>query len=363
MTDVGNYLLTAEDLIVRRGGVTVLDIPFFAVEEGTVVSLIGPNGTGKSTLLLTLAGLLRIHQGRIIFKGQDIAGNGLFSYRRQIAVVFQDPLLLDTTVFGNVAAGLRIRKTPAAEIEKRVHEALDQFGISHLMKRSARKLSGGEAQRASLARAFAVNPEIIFLDEPFASLDPPTRESLIEDLVKILRARKTTALMATHDQMEVLRLADRMAIMTGGRIIQTGTPSQIINHPADAFVASFVGTDTILEGQVVANKGGSLTVSVNDRLIQAVAGAEITGSVLCCIRPEHVTLTRDNTFAETSARNVFPAVILDIRPMGPFYKIILDCGFSLVAYVTSESYDNLSLQKNRTVTVSFKATSTHIIQR
>jgi tungstate transport system ATP-binding protein len=182
MTGVTKSFLLAKDLIVKRGGVTVLDIPSFTVEEGTVVSLIGPNGTGKSTLLLTLAGLLSIHQGQIFFKDQDVIHNGIFTYRRHISVVFQDPLLLDTTVFDNVASGLKIRKQKATEIDKRVHEVLERFGISHLSKRSARKLSGGEAQRTSLARAFAVKPEIIFLDEPFASLDSPTRETLLEDL-------------------------------------------------------------------------------------------------------------------------------------------------------------------------------------
>jgi len=355
--------LSGEELIIRRGGVTILDIPSFAVDEGSVFSLIGPNGTGKSTLLLALAGLLGIYRGRIRFKGREIAHNDLVAYRRQIAFVFQEPLLLDTTVFGNVAAGLRIRRKTTPEIEDRVHKALEQFGIRHLADRSARKLSGGEAQRTNLARAFAVNPEIIFLDEPFASLDPPTREGLIEDLLKILRETRTTALMATHDQMEALRLADRMAILNEGRILQTGTPSEIINHPCSAFVASFVGTDTILEGRVVENKAGNLTVSVNNRLIQAVAGPETEGRVLCCIRPEQVTLGADEPSAATSARNVLPAVVRDIRAMGPFFKIILDCGFPLAAYVTGESLDSLSLRKDMSVTASFKATAIHIIQR
>jgi tungstate transport system ATP-binding protein len=355
--------LSGEDLIVRRGGVTVLDIPSFAVDQGSIFSLIGPNGTGKSTFLQSLAGLLGIYRGRIRFKGREIARNDLVAYRRQIAFVFQEPLLLDTTVFGNVAAGLRIRRKTAREIEDRVHKALEQFGIRHLAERSARKLSGGEAQRTNLARAFAITPEIIFLDEPFASLDPPTREGLIEDLLKILRETRTTALMATHDQMEALRLADRMAIMNEGRIIQTGSPSEIINHPCNAFVASFVGTDTILEGYVVANKDGSLTVSVNNRLIQAVAGPEMEGKVLCCIRPEQVALGANEPSAATSARNVLPAVVRDIRAMGPFFKIILDCGFPLAAYITGESLDSLSLRKDMSVTASFKATAIHIIQR
>ena len=172
-------LLCVTDLQVTRGGVQVLDIPALAVRAGEVLALIGPNGTGKSTLLLTLACLLKPSQGRIIFREGDIdVQRGDFLYRRRIAMVFQEPLLFDATVFDNVAAGLRIRGLGRAEIEGRVPGYLELFGIGHLAGRSARKLSGGEAQRTSLARALVTKPEIVFLDEPFSALDPPTREGL-----------------------------------------------------------------------------------------------------------------------------------------------------------------------------------------
>ncbi|MCX5826348.1 MAG: ATP-binding cassette domain-containing protein [Deltaproteobacteria bacterium] len=159
-----NILLKAEDLLVRRGGVTVLDVPALDVFSGQVLALIGPNGAGKSTLLLTLAGLLKPARGTLLFRGERI-GNGGFDYRRHIAMVFQEPLLFDTTVFENVAAGLKIRGIGRAEIGRMVPEYLERFGVGHLAKRSARKLSGGEAQRTSLARAFLTKPKIIFLDE------------------------------------------------------------------------------------------------------------------------------------------------------------------------------------------------------
>jgi tungstate transport system ATP-binding protein len=179
-----DILLGAEDLLVRRGGVTVLDISDLCVLKGEVLALIGPNGAGKSTLLLTLAGLLKPSRGRFRFGEGRITDP--FSYRRRVAMVFQEPLLFDTTVFNNVASGLKIRGMESAEIKRTVPGYLERFGIGHLNRRSARKLSGGEAQRTSLARAFVTKPEIIFLDEPFSSLDPPTREALIGDLEKIL---------------------------------------------------------------------------------------------------------------------------------------------------------------------------------
>ena len=138
-------------------------------------------------------------------------------------MVFQEPLLFDTTVFENVASGLRIRGMKGPQIREIVNENLERFGILHLFHRSARKISGGEAQRVALARAFATRPEVLLLDEPFASLDPPTRESLLVDLESILRETKTTTLLATHDRMEALRLSDRIAVMNMGRILAGGS--------------------------------------------------------------------------------------------------------------------------------------------
>lgn len=355
-------LLGAEDLLVCRGGAPVLDISELGVFQGEVLALIGPNGAGKSTLLLTLSGLLKSLRGRFLFKGKEIAD--LFDYRRRVAMVFQEPLLFDATVFDNVASGLRIRGVGRAEIERIVPGYLERFGIGHLARRSARKLSGGEAQRTSLARAFVTKPEIIFLDEPFSSLDSPTREGLIGDLEKILCETHTTAVISTHDQIEALRLADRMAVMNEGRIVQIGPVAKVMNHPADGFVASFVGVETVLTGCVVKVSNGVFTASVEGgREIEAVGLVRMGASVLCCIRPEHVTLSTNTPLSESSARNVFSGTIRKITPLGLFLRVYVDCGFGLVAYVTRQSLDGLSLEEGKEVTASFKATSVHVIPR
>jgi tungstate transport system ATP-binding protein len=356
-------LLKVEELMVRRGGATVLDIPVLEVLQGQVLSLIGPNGAGKSTLMLTLAGLLKPARGSLFFRGERIADGG-FAYRRHIAMVFQEPLLFDTTVFENVAAGLKIRGVGRDEIGRTVPEYLERFGVVHLAKRSARKLSGGEAQRTSLARAFVTKPEIVFLDEPFSALDPPTREGLTGDLERILRETHTTAIASTHDQTEALRLADRIAVVNEGRIAQIGPVAEVINRPANEFVASFVGVETVLPGKVVRVSDGVFAAAVaGGREVEAVGQVELGAAVLCCVRPEHVTLSTNPTPPGSSARNVFSGTIRHITPLGLFYRIRMDCGFDLAAYVTRQSLEELALTEGKAVTASFKATAVHVILR
>jgi len=277
-------------------------------------------------------------------------------------MVFQEPLLFDTTVFENVVSGLKIRGMKSQDISRITMEQLDRFGIGHLSRRSARKISGGEAQRTSLARAFALQPEILFLDEPFASLDPPTRESLIEDLEGILRQTKTTTVFATHDREDALRLSDRIAIMNKGKILQIGSPEEVMNYPVDEFVASFVGVETILTGFVTKRGSGTFVASVSGKEIEAVGEVRLGEEVILCVRPENVVLSINPDGGITSARNVFLGKVIRVTPMGLFQKVQLDCGFPLVAYVTNQSLQNLSLGEGKQVQVLFKATAIHVVR-
>jgi tungstate transport system ATP-binding protein len=364
MTRQTTTVLEARNLKIRRGGVLLVDVPHLQIAEGEILSLIGPNGAGKTTLLQALAHLLKLSDGEVAFRGRIVNSNHfLLDYRRQLAMVFQEPLLFDTTVFGNVASGLKIRGKKRAEVQEIVTEQLERFGISHLKDRSARTLSGGEAQRTSLARAFAIGPEILFLDEPFASLDPPTRESVITDLQRVLQETHTTTILATHDRSEALRLSDRIAVMNGGKIVQLGAPEEVINRPADEFVASFVGVETILAGRVLKRNGGTIVVDVYGQMIEAVGEADPGTPVTLCIRPENVLLAPHESREKTSARNVFPGKIVGTSPIGLYHKIQLDCGFPLMAYVTNHSAENLGLKVGKEVKASFKATAIHVVRR
>jgi tungstate transport system ATP-binding protein len=356
-------LLELRGLRVKRGGVDVLDVPSFRLHEGELVALIGPNGSGKSSLLLSLMCLLEREAGELWFRGRKVAADRAVEHRRRIAMVLQEPLLFDATVLENVASGLRIRGLARHEARRRATSYLDRFRLGELADRSARRLSGGEARRVSLARALAVEPDVVLLDEPFANLDPPTRQSIVDDLERTFRGSRMAAVFVTHDRTEALHLSDRLAVMNGGRIVQCDAPAVVMNDPVDAFVASCVGMETILPGFVRRAGGGEIVVEVLGREIDAVGGAAVGEQVYCCIRPENVTVDLVDPAASTSARNVFPARIVSVSSMGAYLKVKLDCGFQVVAHVTAESFATLRLEPGKQVFAAFKATAVHVIRK
>ena len=356
-------ILEARALAVHRGGVQVLEVEALELLEGSVLALIGPNGSGKTTLLKTLASLQAPAAGALRFRGQPLdSAAQREAYRKRVTMVFQQPLLFDTTVARNLESGLKLHGVPGPERERRARTEAGRFGITHLLERQARKLSGGEAQRASLARAFALEPEILFLDEPFAALDPPTREGLLADLGAALGQTRTTAVFATHDQLEALQLADRMAVLHQGRIVQCGAGPEVINQPANEFVAGFVGMETVLPGRVTATGGGLCRIQVAGREVEAVGAPRPGDDVLVGVRPENVTLSL-HIEADSSARNHFPGTVTRIVPRGPIFKVELDCGFWIAALVTPGSLEALALAPGRPVVASFKATAVHLIPR
>jgi tungstate transport system ATP-binding protein len=355
--------MKAENIVLRRGGVTVLDIPEMHVRPGRILSLIGPNGAGKSTLLLMLAGLLKPQQGKIYFQGKLVkTRDELSMLRRHVSVVFQEPLLLNSSVFENVALGLKFRKIGREERRTRVRKSLEYFGISHLAERSALALSGGEARRVSLARAFAIKPQMILLDEAFNSLDPPSRETIMDDFKNTLDDTKITAVLALHDREETLRLAQDVCVMHAGKIVQSGTTAQIFNQPDSEFVAGFVGTETILEGEVKNCSDGNMIVLVHGKEIEAIGDCSMGQKVYCCLRPENIIIS-SQTQGKISTRNIFQARVSKIIRQGFFNKLILDCGFPLVAYITIPSCEDLNINPGASVFASFKATSVHIIRK
>ncbi|HEX2965335.1 MAG TPA: ABC transporter ATP-binding protein [Syntrophorhabdaceae bacterium] len=356
-------ILEGRDLVVRRAGFPILDVSEISISAGEVLALIGPNGAGKSTLLTALCLLTKTLSGSVMFKGEKVGAEiPVDGYRTKIAMVFQEALLFDTTVFRNVASGLKFRRMKKSQINSIVEENLDRFGITRLKDRSARTLSGGEAQRVSLARAFALNPDILFLDEPFSALDPPTRESLITDLENALKKARTTAVFATHDRMEALRLSDRIAVMNNGKILQIGYPEEVMNHPVDEFTASFVGIETVLEGRIIQAQDGNVSVDIAGYTVEIVGNGSPGEHVVLCIRPENVIILDPSAEIHTSARNVFAGSINRITKLGLYYRVDVDCGFPLVAHVTGRSVEEMSLKNGKRIKISFKATAVHVLK-
>jgi tungstate transport system ATP-binding protein len=232
--------ITIKELLIQRNGRDTLEIDSLDIARGETLTVIGPNGAGKSTLLLVLARLLKPARGDIKFDEKSLTHWNELEYRRKISFVFQAPLLLDMTVEQNIALGLRFRKTPKEEIHPRVWKWIKHLGIESLAKRRAGQLSGGEAQRVSLARAFVLEPELLLLDEPFSALDPPTRTKMLEDLSGLLAQDHRTAVFVTHNLNEAAKLSHRIAVIVGGRLRQVGPARQIKAHPADDAVEAFL---------------------------------------------------------------------------------------------------------------------------
>ncbi|HEY6000910.1 MAG TPA: ABC transporter ATP-binding protein [bacterium] len=375
--NAGAPLLEVRGLRVRKGGADLLDVRELAVAAGETLSLIGPNGAGKSTLLLALSGIEAPAAGELRFRGERVPGGAAaLAFRRRVAMVFQEPLLFDTTVFGNVASGLRLRGLDKAEIDRRVRENLERFRVEHLASRSARTLSGGEAQRTSLARAMAVTPEVLLLDEPFAALDPLSREGLLEDLAHTLRETGTTTIFATHDRIEAQRIADRVAVLDCGRLRQVGAADEVLRRPADAFVAAFVGVENLLPVRMTLgpSRGGLCAV-----LERGGAGAgddagpavfEVGGvapgladgaSGLLCVRPEDLVVTAVGEGGGSWSGNHLTGRVVKTVPQGPLLKATIDCGVPIVAAVPGQVTRALALEPGLTVRVGLRPADLYVI--
>ncbi len=356
-------VLEVRNLRVVRGGAVILDVPEFSLAAGEVVAVIGPNGAGKTTMLSAILGLQKsFMDGVVVRGGLKFPGTPPHLYRRGFSMVFQDSLLFNTTLYDNVASGLRIRGLSRREIGRIVSEQLERFGIAALSGRKAQSLSGGEAQRASLARAFATAPEILLLDEPFASLDTPAREAILDDLEKVLSGSRTAVILVTHDRVETLRLADSIMVLDKGKILQRGPTIDVLRRPGSEFVASFAGTETVVAGKVVRSGGGVVVVSASGVEIEAAGEAHRGQRVALCIRPENIVIATGSR-ARTSARNAFTGRIVRLLPMPHYYKAVIDCGFPLVAYITQHSMEEMGLREGGRVHASFKATSVHLIKK
>ena len=357
-------MIRLEGISRRAGSKTILESVNLEIQRGEIFAFIGPSGSGKTTVLRLIDLLDTPTTGTIFIDGTDTAASNAvrLSIRRRMAMVFQKPAVLNTTVAGNVAFGLKFRAVEKSEIESRVHEALDIVGLLHLADRKAVTLSGGEMQRVAIARALVTRPEVLLLDEPTANLDPVNTD-LIEKLILAIHKKfQTTIILSTHDMIQGQRLADRMGVIINGRIAQVGSIHDIFYRPQGKDIARFVGIDTILNGVVESNEEGLAKILVGKTIFEVISPCKPGTRVALFIRPEEVTIAlKDGDLPKTSVRNQMTGTIRKMVPFGPFVRTTIDFGSHLTALVTRRSADELSLAVGMPVIAGIKATAIHVL--
>jgi spermidine/putrescine ABC transporter ATP-binding subunit len=343
----------------RFGEVVAVDGLSLTVADGELVSLLGPSGSGKTTTLRLIAGYDTTAGGEIFLDGRPVGR--LPAHRRNIGMVFQHYALFPhLTVFGNVAFGLRMRRVPAAETRRRVAEALALVRLEGLEGRYPRQLSGGQQQRVALARAIVIGPRLLLLDEPLSALDRKLRAQMQLELRELQRRLGLTTLYVTHDQEEALALSDRVAVMNAGRLQQYGSPREIYERPANAFVADFIGVANLFDADLVPN-GADGPQARQGRLIFPSCGADDAarpGRRRLALRPEQVRLGRSPSPGAMRAR-VTNAVYLGTST---HVYVDLEGGPSLVAFVQNTGPSAETFSPGSPVWVSWDPDSLRLIR-
>ncbi len=345
------------DLTHCFGTRTVLENVTLQIQEGEILALLGPNGSGKTTLLKLLAFLLRPSKGEIRFQDEIVTDKNPERMRSQSAMVFQKTLLFNTTVFNNVAYGLKVRKIKQEAINQKVTEALKVVRLEGFEKRAAKKLSGGEQQRVALASALILKTKLLLLDEPTANLDPRNASIIEEAIQTINREQKTTIVMATHNMFQAKSLPTRVALIDDGRMSEVGPPAEIFGHLSKV-LAGFAALDNTFVGVAKVADGGTTFIDIGkDVLIESTDRS--SGQVSIFISPEDIIVSKNKLVS--SARNVFEGAVTEISDKGTVVRLKVDVGRILVVQITKRSLDEMGLSLGGHVFLAFKASSVRII--
>lgn len=363
-------LLSIEGLRHHYRGRRVLSMDKFTIDEGEVTAVVGPNGAGKSTLLRIINLLEKPTQGEVTYwDGSSLSRLDRAKRRelaRQMAMIFQDPLLFRRSVRENVAYGLRVRRMGREEREARVEAILERLALAELAERDAATLSGGEARKTALGRALVLRPRLLLLDEPLSNIDLAGRRELLRLFAELVREEGITALYVSHDHHEVLEIADRLAVLLDGSLLQVGTPGEVFTRPACAEVAAFLGAENLLEGRVVDVRDGAAEIEVEGEgrraggRLSAMCDFPLASRVKVMVHPEEIVLLAGEEGAG-SARNRLRARVSEVKEAGPMVRVSLQCGFPLVAHITKASREELGVEPGKELTAAIKATSLHVM--
>ena len=320
-------ILEVSGLSKAFGGARAVDRVSFSADRGELLGLLGPSGCGKTTLLRLLAGLEDPDAGTVRFDEHSI--NGQAPHQRGFGLMFQDLALFPhMDVFGNVSFGLRMQRLSGSQIQMRVHELLDLVEMTGYANRKVHELSGGERQRVALARSLAPAPRLLMLDEPLGSLDRALRDSLQGQVRRILKEVSVTSIYVTHDRDEAFAMADRLIFMNRGRIVQTGTPEEVVADPADGFVARTLGFKNVLRG-VVLSDGEMLEIECSVGVLSVAKTPDLEtarGAELMLLIDEKGIAMSDFASGEAATRNSLQGVITEKVFRGDGYELRVQVG-------------------------------------
>ncbi len=333
------------------------------IEKAEIFALIGPTGAGKTTFIRILDLLESPYSGRLFFDGVDITSSRVskLEARRKMSYVQQKPLVFTMSVFDNVACGLRWRHIKSAAVKRKTDEALELVGMAAYKDRNAKTLSGGETQRVAIARALVTEPELLFLDEPTANMDPVSTAKIEEVLAYIINEQRITIIMTTHNMSQGQRMASRLGVLINGELLQTGSANDIFNIPKSKEVAEFVGVDNILQGEVAKVDNQFASIKIGSETIYAISNCSVGERVDVLIRPE--TIVFSSSREPGSARNIFKCKVTQINTLGSVVRIEVQCGFSLLGVITTEAARDLNISIGKEIYASFKATAINVVPR
>jgi molybdopterin-binding protein len=345
-----------KDLTKAYGSKIVVNTVNLQIHEGEILALLGPNGSGKSTILKILAFIESPTSGTVEFHGKKVNYKKTEDVRLQSTLVFQKTTLFSTSVFNNIAYGLKIRGVLKTEQEEEVKKALKLVKLQGFEKRPAKKLSGGEQQRVAIARALVLKTKLLLLDEPTANLDPKNAGILEEVIETVNRENKVTIVMATHNMFQAEKLPHRIALMKEGKITEVGTPTEIFGKLSKN-LASFAAVENTFSGNAQPTSEGTTIVDLGSNVQVEITELK-QGETTIFVNPQDIILCQEPL--NSSARNVFNGKITEITDLGNLVKLKVDVGRVFSVQITKRSYSEMNLTLGSQVCIVFKASSVNV---
>jgi molybdopterin-binding protein len=351
--------VTAElkDVTKAYGNKIVVDAVNLQIHEGEILALLGPNGSGKTTILKILAFIENPTSGEVTLQGKAVNFKNTEKERLQSTLVFQKTTVFGTSVYNNIAYGLKLRKVPKETRDREVKKSLEIVKLAGFEKRNAKKLSGGEQQRVAIARALVLNTKLLLLDEPTANLDPKNAGILEEVIDTVNRENKITIVMATHNMFQAKKLPHRIALMDEGKITEVGAPADVFGKLSKN-LASFAAVDNTFTGNAKTTSAGTSIVNVGNG-VQIEVTAQRHGATVVFINPQDIILSK--RAIESSARNVFKGKITQITDLDSLVKLKVNVGKPFTVQITKRSFNEMELCLNADVFITFKASSVQVL--